>query len=367
MTEKYQQQGPNVKRPSPPLPPGPVVPLGGPPTLQLTPQVMPQVMPQVTPQAGPLALNYAMPIDLGGERLARLLKLTDALQGMNSDDLYSLNLALTNAVEGIARMDFDGRFVWVNAAYCKICGHLPQELIGKKPEDVGELVLKEDVNKHHQAQLDMLAYGRAAVELRGRRPNGDLYWRQLTCIPATDRNGRIVGHFKFVYDITHRKLNEAAVKAMTEDVIRRFQQWHKIVDLSPDATVTVCDRGSVLTWNRAAAAMLGWTEEQAMGKSIHSLLTAGNRRPREGDTIAAAGIADDIAAAMVAATPGPADESGATLRKEYRNYLICRRDGKCNTVDAFLVYWPDGASENRHCTGFFRESTGPTAAPSRWE
>src|SRR6516165_3176662 len=58
-------------------------------------------------------------------------------------------------------------------------------------------------------------------------------------------------------------------RARAEDILRR--QAH-LIDLSHDAVITMDAHRHIITWNKGAAEMYGWSERDAVGKVFHELL-----------------------------------------------------------------------------------------------
>jgi PAS domain S-box-containing protein len=72
-------------------------------------------------------------------------------------------------------------------------------------------------------------------------------------------------------------------RARAEDISRR--QAH-LIDLSHDAVITLDVHRRVITWNKGAAEMYGWSEREAIGKVLHELLqTTGPISVSEADKI----------------------------------------------------------------------------------
>ncbi|TDQ40658.1 PAS domain S-box protein [Tepidicella xavieri] len=63
------------------------------------------------------------------------------------------------------------------------------------------------------------------------------------------------------------------LRQMAEQIQRREAQLRAILDTTPTLGVQLYDRdGRVLDWNPAAEAVLGWTREQALGKTLDQLI-----------------------------------------------------------------------------------------------
>jgi PAS domain S-box-containing protein len=129
------------------------------------------------------------------------------------DETRILNSALENAVEGIARLDIQGRYLAVNRAYAGMLDYRPEELVGR---DWQSTTHGKDVEKVKAAYQQMLSQGRAEAELPGVRKDGSVIWEQITMVKAHDEQGQWIGHYCFMKDITPRKRAEEALRDSAE-------------------------------------------------------------------------------------------------------------------------------------------------------
>lgn len=320
---------------------------------------VPPVPPDVPAAAGPPPATLPPPQAPVRERMAVIQQLTTALHQAD-DDSHSLHVALACAVEGIARMDFEDRYVWVNPAYCTIAGRLPDDLIGRRAEDVDGIVDPADADRLRQAALAMLRDGRSKVDVRGTRAGGATYWKQITMVPAADRLGRFVGHFRFVHDITHRKANEEHMQSLARALAEKDRRYRMLVQSAPDAVVACGRDGLIHTWNDAAVRLFGWTTVQALGMPVTALVPPATR------------AAHGAAFAAAVAAPPVAGGRHRVLRAD-----AVRRDGVTFPVEVALSVWDDDPADSlfpppagaaadaacgRTCTAFVREDPPPPAA-----
>ncbi len=119
--------------------------------------------------------------------------------------MRELNAALENAVEGISRLDRQGRYINVNKAYAQMVGCQPSDLIGK---DWKPTVYPEDLDKLLVAYQQMLTDGKVEVEARGVRKDGSIFYKQLVMISAYDEQKQFTGHHCLMKDISDRKQAE---------------------------------------------------------------------------------------------------------------------------------------------------------------
>jgi two-component system, cell cycle sensor histidine kinase and response regulator CckA len=69
--------------------------------------------------------------------------------------------------------------------------------------------------------------------------------------------------------------------AELEEANRHLRRHRELIDLSSDAVITMDAHRTVTGWNTGAAEMYGWTEEEALGRSINDLLDTRSAVPRE--------------------------------------------------------------------------------------
>jgi PAS domain S-box-containing protein len=177
-------------------------------------------------------------------------------------ELRDLNIAMQNAVEGISRLDLDGRYVKLNRAYAHKCGYEPEEMIGMEwpttvhPDDIEMLIL---------AYQKMLTVGKVEAEARGRRKDGSLFYKQVTMVKTCDEQGIFNGHHCFMKDITDRKLTETALQSSES-------RYRQIVELAEEG-IWVIDNDAITTYvNHAMARMLGYTELEILGRSFFDFM-----------------------------------------------------------------------------------------------
>ncbi len=124
-------------------------------------------------------------------------------------ELQELTLSLQNAMEGISRLDKQGRYLSLNRAYAQPAGYEPQELVGMEWQ---KTVHPDDIPLLEAAYQTMLEQGKVEAEARGVRKDGSLFYKQVTMVTAVDQDGQFNGHYCFLKDITDRKAIEQALK-----------------------------------------------------------------------------------------------------------------------------------------------------------
>jgi two-component system sensor histidine kinase/response regulator len=150
-------------------------------------------------------LNYQDGKPVGVQGIAR--DITERKQV--EEAMREKSAALENAVEGIARLDAEGRYISANQAYACLVGYTPQEMIGM---EWSVTVPVEDREKMAVAHQQMLDQGRVELEARGVRKDGSIFHKQLVMITTYNQQQKFAGHFCFMRDITERKRIEEELK-----------------------------------------------------------------------------------------------------------------------------------------------------------
>ncbi|TAF33679.1 MAG: PAS domain S-box protein [Oscillatoriales cyanobacterium] len=177
-------------------------------------------------------------------------------------DFRDLTIALQNAVEGISRLDIEGRYINANRAYAHTCGYEPEEMVGMEwpltvhPGDVEMLI---------SAYQEMLISGKVEVEARGVRKNGTFFYKQVTMVKACDAQGTFNGHHCFLKDITDRKLTETAL-------LESEFKYKQIVELAEEGIWVIDSNGLTTYVNHAMARMLGYSELEMFGLPLWDFL-----------------------------------------------------------------------------------------------
>ncbi|MDV2996649.1 MAG: Sensor histidine kinase RcsC [Chroococcidiopsis sp. SAG 2025] len=117
-------------------------------------------------------------------------------------ELHAMSRALESAVEGISRLDTQGRYIMVNPAYASMVGYQPEEIIGMEWQMT---VHPEDREKMQAAYQKMLLQGKVEVEARALRKDGSVFDKQLVMVTEYDQQQQFIGHYCFMKDISDRR------------------------------------------------------------------------------------------------------------------------------------------------------------------
>ena len=157
----------------------------------------------------------------------------------------------------VARVDFDGRYLFVSAAY--------ERWFGKRPEDVVGKSQRESVSPEHYAKVEpyferALSGEKVTFELDVKAPNKDSLYGQVTALPDFNSDGVVCGYYIIVADITERKIAENRLQ-------KSQQQSKNYLDVAAVMLISVDPQGCVSLINNKGCEMLGLPEKDILGKN----------------------------------------------------------------------------------------------------
>ncbi len=166
-------------------------------------------------------------------------------------------------VEGVREyamytMDKQGYITSWNQGAERIKGYRRDEIIGK---NFSTFFPSEAIAAGKPESLLRTAERKGQVQEEGWRvrKDGRLFWAGILLTAMRDNRGNLVGFSKITKDLTERKLAD-------ERLFKEMQQLQAILNAAPLAILTIDGRGVLLSWNKGAEQMFGWTKEEAVGR-----------------------------------------------------------------------------------------------------
>jgi PAS domain S-box-containing protein len=207
---------------------------------------------------------YPTPIfDASGALIGAVNMLVDVTDRERVEEMLRARGAELEAVINrtpfmLIRCGRDLRFRFVSEAYAQMLGRRPAELVGKSIVEIigqkGFDAIRPHINRVLQGQR---TEHETEVHLEGIGP------RFLRCVykPVLDEQGNAEGWIASLLDVSEQKRSEQIQ-----------QQLANIVDSSDDAIMSTDLDGRIVSWNRGAMRLFGYSAEQAVGMPITKLI-----------------------------------------------------------------------------------------------
>jgi PAS domain S-box-containing protein len=203
-----------------------------------------------------------------------------------ADILLSSNF-LEAVPDAILAVERDGTIVQVNSQTEELFGYQREQLLGQKIEVLVPERYRPGHHAHREgfAQAPKIRRMGAGLDLYGRRADGSEFPVEIMLSPVTLGSGTLV--LSAIRDISDRKKIEEDLRRANEELDRRTAQQigeyrarlASIIDSSQDAIISKSLDGTVISWNKGAERIYGYTSEEMVGKNIS--LLAPKDRPDE--------------------------------------------------------------------------------------
>jgi PAS domain S-box-containing protein len=170
--------------------------------------------------------------------------------------------AVAQAADSIVITDAGGKIQYVNPAFTAMTGYAGEEVVGQNPR-----ILKSGWQSEafYKELWSTIRSGRPWFgELTNRRKDGTLYVEEMRITPVRDPTGEIVSYVAIKRDVTLRRAADEAQGMLSA-----------IVENSEDAIIAGTTAGFILTWNRGAKAIFGYSSEEAIGQHVSMLIVPG--------------------------------------------------------------------------------------------
>ncbi len=165
---------------------------------------------------------------------------------------------LESAFDCIIGMNHEGRIIEFNPAAEKTFGYERGSVIGA---ELAELIIPPQLRDRHRRALkrylqteEGLIIGRR-IELTGMRADGSVFPVEVAVNRLEDAEPPAFS--AYLRDITDRRLAE-----------ERAERIAAIIDSASDAIVAIEPDGTIMTWNRGAERIYGYTAEEAIGQPL---------------------------------------------------------------------------------------------------
>jgi PAS domain S-box-containing protein len=218
-------------------------------------------------------LNVSLVRDAHGRPLYLIVQLQNvtarkAAERKLGETSQNMQAVLDNTTAVVYLKDSEGRYVLVNREFEALFGVTRDEAVGRddaalfRPE-LAELLRANDLRVLRE---------QIPLELEEAIPVGDRSRTYLsTKFPLLDSTRRPYAVCGISTDITERKLAEEALRASE-------QHFREIVNTAHEAFVSMDESGRITAWNPEAEATFGWSEKEAIGRSLAETIIPPRRR-----------------------------------------------------------------------------------------
>jgi PAS domain S-box-containing protein len=204
-----------------------------------------------------VSLSMSPVRDASGKIVAAASSARDIAERRLLESAQYLAAMVENSDDAIVSKDLDGKILSWNAAATRMYGFADGEAIGRPIT----IVIPEDAERREEELKirERIARGERIehYETERCRKDGTRFEVSLSISPVRDSSGRIVAAAGFARDVTEQ-----------QRTFETTQRLAAIVENSDDAIVSKDLDGKILSWNDAATAMYGYTQDEAMGRPI---------------------------------------------------------------------------------------------------
>ena len=181
------------------------------------------------------------------------------------DHLLQFRSITESASDAIVCIDSSGLIFFWNSSATSLFGYSGAEVIGRNIEVI---IPEQHVQAHRNGMNRALSTGKyhvigKTVELIGKRKDGLIFPIELSLSTWKTETGQFFGGI--IRDISERKRQE---KLLHESE----NKFRFITETANDAIISANEQGKIISWNKAAEKIFGYSNEEAAGQSLDMIV-----------------------------------------------------------------------------------------------
>ncbi len=184
-------------------------------------------------------------------------------------DTAHLAAIVKSSDDAIVSKDLSGIVMTWNQAAERLFGYSAGEMVG---QPVVKLI-PPDRRDEERRILEKVSHGEIVetYETIRRRKDGTDFHVSLTVSPLFDGQGNVIGASKIARDITERVQQESVLTQSRERLRQALQYQEAIFSNIGEGLYLVNRQGLVVSMNRAAEQLFGWTKDELVGRKMHDV------------------------------------------------------------------------------------------------
>lgn len=237
---------------------------------------------------------------------------------------------LQTAIDGYWQVDFSGKILDVNDAYCKMCGYSRAELLQMNISNLDVNEKQVDVKRHIE---NIIINETSRFEVTHRRKDGSLFLVEVSVRHL--EKGKL---FAFLHDITEQKRAREKLRASEE-------KFSKIFQFSPAmVTLSSLEDGKYLDVNHKFLNTFGYTRDEVIGNTSAELGVIKKE------------IREQLKLELLSS--GRFTDIEITFRKKNGDEIICLYNGEIIDLEGktFLLSLAQDITEQKHIERSLREN-----------
>ncbi|MBI3764896.1 MAG: PAS domain S-box protein, partial [Ignavibacteriales bacterium] len=197
---------------------------------------------------------------VSGYHLSILHDITEHKQAER--ELRLLAQAVASTRDCFCLTDLNNNILFVNKAFYETYGYTEEELFGKNVSFLQSQNTRPEVIDQ---MITSTIAGGWNGELINCRKDGSEFPIELWTSVVRDDSGNPVGLVGVARDITERKRAEESLRESEE-------RYRAVMQSANDAIISADDNGKIISWNRGAHVIFGYTEDEALGQPLTVLM-----------------------------------------------------------------------------------------------